>query len=74
MFEAKGLKILHHGSLEWHHLPTIFHENLKSGSKDIHGSFIPKSSKPGNTVSSDHGYCYHYVTSCVAALQAWESV
>jgi hypothetical protein len=33
MVEAMGLKLLHHGPLEWHRLPIKFHENLPIGSK-----------------------------------------
>jgi hypothetical protein len=35
-------KISHWHPLEWQHLPTKFHENLLSGSKDIHRSFRPE--------------------------------
>jgi hypothetical protein len=35
--EAMGLKIIASRSLEWHHLPTKFHENLPSSSKVISG-------------------------------------
>jgi hypothetical protein len=37
MVEAMGCKIMHQGPLEWHHLPTTFHENLPVGSKVISG-------------------------------------
>jgi hypothetical protein len=30
MVEDMGLKIKHQGTLQWHHLPTKFHENLPS--------------------------------------------
>jgi hypothetical protein len=33
MVEDMGLKLLHQGPLEWHHLPTKYHEDLPSGSK-----------------------------------------
>jgi hypothetical protein len=33
MIEAKGLKIIHRGPLEWHYLRTKFHGNLPSGSE-----------------------------------------
>jgi hypothetical protein len=35
MVETKRIKIIAWRSLEWHYLPTKFHENLLSGSKDI---------------------------------------
>jgi hypothetical protein len=35
MVDAMGLKLLHQGPLEWHHLPTKFHENLPISSKVI---------------------------------------
>jgi hypothetical protein len=38
-----GLKLSHQGPPEWHHLPTTFHENLRS-SKDIRRSFISEAS------------------------------
>jgi hypothetical protein len=31
MFNAMGLKLSHRGSLQWHHLPTEFRENLPIG-------------------------------------------
>jgi hypothetical protein len=34
-----GFKLLHRGPLEWHYLPTKFHENLPSGSKVISGGY-----------------------------------
>jgi hypothetical protein len=37
MIEAMGLKIIASRSLEWHYLPTTFHENLPSGSDVISG-------------------------------------
>jgi hypothetical protein len=36
MLETMGIKITASRSLEWHYLPTKFHENLPVGSKDIH--------------------------------------
>jgi hypothetical protein len=36
--EDKELKLLHRGPLEWHYLPTKYHENLTNGSKDISGT------------------------------------
>jgi hypothetical protein len=41
MIEAMGLKLLHRGLLEYHYLPTKFHENLPSGSKVITGRQTP---------------------------------
>jgi hypothetical protein len=38
MVEDVGLKLLHRGSLEWHCLPTKYHENLPSGSKVSSGT------------------------------------
>jgi hypothetical protein len=35
MVEDMGLKLLHRGPLEWHHLPTKYHESLPSGSKVV---------------------------------------
>jgi hypothetical protein len=32
-----GLKLLHHGHLEWHYLCTIYHDDLPRGSKVIGG-------------------------------------
>jgi hypothetical protein len=40
-----GIKIAESSTLEWHYLPTKFHENLPSGSKDIHTWFVLKTSK-----------------------------
>jgi hypothetical protein len=37
MVEDMGLKSLHRGTLEWHHLLTKYHEDLPSGSKVISG-------------------------------------
>jgi hypothetical protein len=37
MIQYMGLKIFRRGPLEWHYLPTKFHENLPSGSKVISG-------------------------------------
>jgi hypothetical protein len=37
MVEDMGLKLLLRGPLEWHYLPTKYHENLPSGSKVISG-------------------------------------
>jgi hypothetical protein len=42
LFEVLQPKLMHWGTLEWHHLPTKFHENVPNSSKDIHISFIPK--------------------------------
>jgi hypothetical protein len=38
-------KLLHRGPLEWHHLPTKFHEILPIVPKDAHRFFIPKPSR-----------------------------
>jgi hypothetical protein len=38
MIEAMGLKLLHRGPLEWHHLPTKYHD-LPSSSKVINGGY-----------------------------------
>jgi hypothetical protein len=35
---------LYLGLSEWHLLPTIYHENLQSDSKDIQRLFIPNAS------------------------------
>jgi hypothetical protein len=44
MVEVMGLKLLQQDPHELHHLLAKFHENLPSGSIDIHRSFIPKAS------------------------------
>jgi hypothetical protein len=31
MVEDMGLKIMHLGPLEWHYIPTKYHEHLPSG-------------------------------------------
>jgi hypothetical protein len=35
MVKAKGLKLWHRGYLQWHHLPTKFHENTQISSEII---------------------------------------
>jgi hypothetical protein len=42
MVEAMALKLLQRGPLEWHHLPTKYHEDLPSGSKIINGGQTEK--------------------------------
>jgi hypothetical protein len=37
MVEAMGLKIIASRTLEWHHLPTKYNEDLRSGLKIISG-------------------------------------
>jgi hypothetical protein len=37
MAEVMGLKITASRPLKWHHLPTTYHENLRSGSEVISG-------------------------------------
>jgi hypothetical protein len=37
MAEATRLKKWHRGQLQWHHMPTKFHENSPIGSKVISG-------------------------------------
>jgi hypothetical protein len=52
MIEARGLKLMHRGLVEWHHLPTNFHENLPVGSKDRHTFFMSEikfSDEPSST-------------------------
>jgi hypothetical protein len=38
MVEDMGLKLLRGGPLEWHYLPTKYHENLPSSSEVISGT------------------------------------
>jgi hypothetical protein len=35
MVEDMGLKLMNRDPLEWHYLPTKYHENLRSGLKVI---------------------------------------
>jgi hypothetical protein len=35
MIDTVGLKLLHQGPLEWHHIPNKFHEALPIGTKVI---------------------------------------
>jgi hypothetical protein len=50
MVETMGIKLLRRGPLEWQQPPTKFHENLPSGTKDIHTCFIPKASNTLRTI------------------------
>jgi hypothetical protein len=51
MMEAMGLKLSYGGTIEKHHLPTTFHENIPSSSKDIHRYFIAEDSHVFRTFS-----------------------
>jgi hypothetical protein len=42
---------LHRGPLEWHYLPTKYHENLPSGSKVISGTYTQTDGQTGDLIS-----------------------
>jgi hypothetical protein len=46
MIEAMGLKIIAWGPVEWHYLPTKFHENLSKCSKVISKGHTDRFDKP----------------------------